>query len=59
MTTTLVPTGQAFADDNNGLIVPMYGWDARWDDVIDTKEENGGTEIIDEDIKVVDYVATS
>jgi hypothetical protein len=34
MTATLVPTNQAFADDNNGLIVPMYGWDAGWDDVI-------------------------
>jgi hypothetical protein len=43
---TLVFPNQAFADDGNGLIVPMYGWDAGWDDVIYTKEENEGTEII-------------
>jgi hypothetical protein len=46
MTTTLAPTNQAIADDNNGLVVPMYGWDAGWDDVINAKEENEGTEII-------------
>lgn len=46
MTAILAPVNQAFADDNNGLIVPMYGWDAGWDDVIDAKEENEGTEII-------------
>jgi hypothetical protein len=46
MTATLVPTNQAFADDSNGLIVPMYGWDAGWADVIEAKEENEGTEII-------------
>lgn len=46
MVTTLAFPNQAFADDNNGLIVPMYGWYAGWDDVIDAKEENEGTEII-------------
>jgi hypothetical protein len=39
------PAG-AFADDGNGLVVPMYGWDAGWERVIDAKEENSGTEII-------------
>ena len=46
MTATLAPTNQLFADDSNGMVVPMYGWDAGWDDVIDAKEENEGTEII-------------
>lgn len=45
-TAALAPAGQAFADDNNGLIVPMYGWDAGWSRIIDAKEENKGTEII-------------
>ena len=45
-TAALVPAGKAFADDNNGLIVPMYGWDAGWSEIIDAKKENGGTEII-------------
>lgn len=42
----LVPAGQAFADDNNGLIVPMYGWDAGWSQIINAKEDNESTEII-------------
>lgn len=42
----LMPAGQAFADDNNGLIVPMYGWDAGWSRIIDAKEDNESTEII-------------
>jgi spherulation-specific family 4 protein len=46
MITTLAPVGRAFADDNNGLVVPMYGWDAGWSDVINAKHENKGTEII-------------
>ena len=45
-TTALVPAGKAFADGNNGLIVPMYGWDAGWNEIINAKEENEGTEII-------------
>jgi hypothetical protein len=44
--TTIVPADLAFADDGNGMVVPMYGWDAGWDDVINAKEENEGTEII-------------
>lgn len=38
--------GLAFADDGNGLIVPMYGWDAGWSELINAKQENSGTEII-------------
>jgi hypothetical protein len=45
-TTALAPAGKAFADGNNGLIVPMYGWDAGWSEIINAKEENKGTEII-------------
>jgi len=36
----------AYADDNNGLIVPMYGWDAGWSELIHAKKENPGTKII-------------
>ena len=46
LTAIVTPAGSAFADDGNGLVVPMYGWDAGWDDVIDAKEENSGTDII-------------
>ena len=46
MTATLAPANQAFADDGNGMVVPMYGWDAGWDDIINAKEENEGTEIV-------------
>lgn len=42
-TTTLAP---AYADTGNGLIVPMYGWDAGWSDIIHAKKENPGTKII-------------
>jgi hypothetical protein len=28
------------------MVVPMYGWDAGWEDIIDAQDENGGTEII-------------
>lgn len=42
----LAHTGQAFADDNNCLIVPMYGWDAGWSEIIYAKEEDKGIEII-------------
>ncbi|HUG97364.1 MAG TPA: hypothetical protein VMJ94_07465 [Nitrososphaera sp.] len=45
-TAALAPEGKAFADDNNGLIVPMYGWDVGWSEIINAKEENKGTEII-------------
>ena len=43
---TTATSKQAFADDNNGLVVPMYGWDAGWSEIIDAKEENPGTRII-------------
>jgi len=48
LTATTVATmpNMAYADDNNGLIVPMYGWDAGWSQVIDAKEKNPSTEII-------------
>lgn len=42
----LAPAGNAFADDGNGLVVPMYGWDAGWSRLIDAKDENRNTEII-------------
>lgn len=45
-TTALASAGQAFADDSNGLTVPMYGWDAGWSKIINAKEENGGNEIM-------------
>ncbi|HEX2557746.1 MAG TPA: spherulation-specific family 4 protein, partial [Nitrososphaera sp.] len=35
----------AYADTGNGLIVPMYGWDAGWSDIIHAKKENPGTKI--------------
>lgn len=43
---TAAPAGMALADDGNGLVVPMYGWDAGWNQLIDAKEQNSGTEII-------------
>lgn len=46
LTTVLAPAGNASADDGNGLVVPMYGWEAGWSRLIDAKEENKGTEII-------------
>jgi hypothetical protein len=46
MIITLAPTGLAFADDNNGLVVPMCGWDTGWSDVSNAKHENKRTEII-------------
>jgi len=36
----------AYADKGNGLIVPMYGWDAGWSELIHAKKENPGTKII-------------
>jgi spherulation-specific family 4 protein len=44
--TSLALTGQAFADDNNGLVVPIYGWDAGWNELIKAKHENSDTKII-------------
>jgi len=46
MTAIVAPTTRAFADDGNGMVVPMYGWDAGWDDIINAKEDNKGTDII-------------
>jgi hypothetical protein len=40
------PFRNAFADDSNGLIVPMYGWDAGWSELIHAKKENKATKII-------------
>ncbi|HXV46058.1 MAG TPA: hypothetical protein VD736_05240 [Nitrososphaera sp.] len=38
VTATPAPTNQEFAEDGNGMVGPMYGWDAGWDDVINAKE---------------------
>ena len=46
MIKTLGPKGQAFADDNNGLVVSMCGWDTGWSDVSNAKHENKRIEII-------------
>jgi hypothetical protein len=46
LTTMVAHAGSAFADSGNGLIVPMYGWDAGWSKVINAKDENKGTEIV-------------
>jgi hypothetical protein len=36
----------AYADDSNGLIIPMYGWGAGHEKVTSAKEDNPGTEMI-------------
>jgi hypothetical protein len=36
----------AYADDENGLVIPMYGWDSGFDDLVEAKNENPGTEMI-------------
>lgn len=42
---TLV-TRAVYADDGNGLVIPMYGWNSGFDDVVEAKNENPGTEMI-------------
>jgi hypothetical protein len=39
-------TNAAYADDGNGLVIPMYGWDSGFDDVVEAKQDNPGTEMI-------------
>ena len=36
----------AYADDGNGLVIPMYGWESEHERVIDAKNDNPGTEMI-------------
>lgn len=40
--TTTIP---AYAQDGKGLIVPLYGWDAGWSQVIQAKQSYPGTQI--------------
>jgi hypothetical protein len=37
---------EAHADGGNGLVIPMYGWDAGFKDVVEAKKDNRGTEMI-------------
>jgi hypothetical protein len=43
---SIAPVRDAHADDGNGLIIPMYGWDAGFEEVMEAKSENQGTEMI-------------
>ncbi|HKU49321.1 MAG TPA: spherulation-specific family 4 protein [Nitrososphaera sp.] len=36
----------AYADDGNGLVIPVYGRAAHFDKIIDAKNDNPGTELI-------------
>jgi hypothetical protein len=36
---------QAYAQNGKGLIVPLYGWDAGWSQVIQAKQNHPGTQI--------------
>ena len=42
----LLAGGVAYADDGNGLVIPMYGWDSGHDRIIEAKNDNPGTEMI-------------
>lgn len=42
----LLAANAAYADDGNGLVIPMYGWESGHDEVIDAKNDNPGTEMI-------------
>lgn len=42
----LLAGGAAHADDGNGLVIPMYGWESGHHMVIDAKNNNPGTEMI-------------
>jgi hypothetical protein len=43
---SIAPFRDAHADDGNGLLIPMYGWDAGFEEVMEAKSENQDTEMI-------------